>query len=269
MPASLNQLWNVAGSGVHSQQRAMEVLSNNIANNNTVGFKASQSRFQAVIREVTLNEDDAGLFVTAQAGDVIQEGMGTLLTETTHIFSQGTMQRTEQPFHMAISGDGFFQVVNGDGQVRYTRAGDFRQDADGRLVNSEGHYLTPAITIPADVSETYVDASGRVLGRPAQAGDEPLLLGTIEIAQFDNPDGLINGGQNGFIANDVSGQAQLGAPGEEGRGILLSGFLENSNVDLGREMVTMLRTQRTYSLSLRALNLADQIHGMANELPRT
>nr|HRJ43859.1 flagellar hook basal-body protein [Caldilineaceae bacterium] len=139
MPTSLNQLWNVAGSGVHSQQRALEVLSHNVANSNTIGFKASQTRFQAVIREVTLNAEEAGLFTQAQPGDVIQEGMGTLLTETSHLFSQGSLQRTEQPLNLAISGEGFFQVTDPAGAIRYTRAGDFQRDGGGRLVNRDGH----------------------------------------------------------------------------------------------------------------------------------
>jgi flagellar basal-body rod protein FlgG len=269
MPTSINQLWNVAGSGVHSQQRYMEVVSHNIANNNTIGFKASQARFQAVIREATLNAEDAGLFVAAQPGDVIQEGMGTLLTATSHAFYQGSLQSTGEPFHMAISGEGFFQVTNPEGQVRYTRAGDFQRDAEGRLVNSQGHFLTPPITIPEEVTETYVDADGRVLGAPANEGEAPQLFGTVQIASFANEDGLVNVGENSFVPGVASGPAELGAPGAGQRGLLRNGFLENSNVDLGREMVTMLRTHRTYSLSLRALSMADRLHGMANELPRS
>lgn len=269
MPTTLNQLWNVAGSGVHSQQRSLEVLSHNIANSSTTGFKASQTRFQAVIREVTLNAEEAGLFTTAQPGDIIQEGMGTLLTETSHLFSQGSLQQSGQPLNMAISGEGFFQVTDPTGAIRYTRSGDFQRDAVGRLVNRDGHYLTPAITIPQEVGEVYVDAAGQVLGRPAGGNGEPQILGTIQIAAFANVDGLVNVGRNNFAAGDASGPAQLDAPGAGGRGTLLGGFIENSNVDLGQEMVTLLRTQRTYSLSLRALQLADQLHGMANELPRS
>lgn len=269
MPTSLSQLWNVASSGVHSQQRYMEVVSHNIANNNTAGFKATQARFQALIRETTLNEEAAGLFVVAQPGDVIQEGMGTLLTETSHVFSQGSLQSTGEPFHMAISGDGFFQVTDDAGQLRYTRTGDFARDADGRLVNREGQFLAPPITVPEEITETYVDANGQVWGRTAEEAGAPALLGTVEIAYFVNEDGLVNVGQNSFVPGAASGPAELGAPGQGGRGVLINSFLENSNVDLGREMVTLLRTQRTYSLSLRALSMADKLHGMANELPRT
>lgn len=268
MPTSLNQLWNVAGSGVHSRQRALEVISHNVANSNTAGFKAGQARFQAVIRQVTLGTEDAALFTTAQPGDLIQEGMGTLLTETTHSFAQGALEHSSRPFHVAISGEGFFQVTDAAGELRYTRTGDFQRDAAGRLVNSQGQVLTPAIAIPADVTESYIDGNGRVWGRPA-GGDEPQLYGTVQIATFANVDGLVNVGENGFVPGPASGAAQLGPAGEGGRGALLNGFLESSNVDLGREMVALLRTQRTYSLSLRALNLADQMHGMANELPRT
>lgn len=269
MPTSMNQLWNVASSGVHSQQRGMEVLSHNISNQNTIGFKASQARFQAVIREVTLSEEDAALFVAAQPGDVIQEGMGTLFTASTHSFSQGNLQRTEGPFHLAISGEGFFQVTDAAGQLRYTRAGDFQRDGDGNLVNSQGYALSPAIAIPEAITETYIDANGQVLGRTPGADEEPQVLGTVQIASFANVDGLVNVGQNTFVPGPNSGAAEMGAAGEGGRGILLNGFTESSNVDLSREMVTLLRTQRTYSLSLRALNLADQMYGMANELPRT
>lgn len=269
MPTSMNQLWNVAGSGVYSQQRGMEILSHNIANNNTIGFKASQARFQAVIREVTLSEDDAALFTAAQPGDVIQEGMGTLFTASTRSFAQGNLERTESPFHLAINGEGFFQVTDQTGQLRYTRAGDFQRDADGNLVNSQGYFLTPAIAIPQEISETYIDANGRVLGRAPGNNGEAQEFGVVQIATFANVDGLVHVGQNAFVPGDASGPAEVGPAGEGGRGALLNGFIESSNVDLSREMVTLLRTQRTYSLSLRALSMADQMHGMANELPRT
>ncbi|RMH46835.1 MAG: flagellar hook-basal body complex protein [Gammaproteobacteria bacterium] len=267
MPTNLNQLWMVAGSGIFSQQRHIDMISHNVANANTVGFKASQAGFQSVIREVALSRQDANLFEQAQPGDTIQEGLGTVLTQTTHRFVQGPLERTNQPFNLAINGDGFFQITDREGRVLYTRAGDFQRDAQGRLVNSEGFFLNPQIEIPENVVETYIDSEGRVLGLMADPEEPPQELGVIQLASFANPDGLLNVGHNSFEATLASGPAQLGQPGTEGRGLLLNGFLERSNVDLGQEMVSMLRTQKAYSLSLRALGVADQIFKLANEMP--
>ncbi len=267
MPTNLNQLWFVAGSGVYGQQRHMEIISNNVANANTLGFKASQVGFQAVIREATLNQEDAALFEQANPGDVIQEGLGVVFTQTPRLFVQGNLERTDQPHHLAIKGDGFFQVVDQEGRLRYTRAGDFQQDGQGRLVNGEGFFLSPQVQIPPEIVETYIDANGRILGRTADENAAPQEIGQVQIATFANPEGLDHVGRNSFVPTAISGPAQLGQPGTEGRGVLLNGFLEQSNVDLGHEMVTMLRTQRAYTLSLRALGVADQIYRLANEMP--
>lgn len=268
MPASLNQLWYVVGSGIHSQQRHLEAISHNIANLNTIGFKASQAGFQAVIREVQLTEEEASLFETANPGDVIQEGMGVLLTHTTREFAQGAMTRTDDQLHLAISGRGFFQVTDEAGETLFTRAGDFTRDADGRLVNSLGYFLEPAVTIPEEAIDIFIDGQGQILGRESVEDAEGQAFGQIELATFANPDGLENVGSNAFRATEASGEAQLNEPGVGGRGALYSGFLEQSNVDMGREMTTLLRTQRAYSLNLQALRIADQIAQMANQMPR-
>lgn len=266
MATSLNQLWSVVTSGLHSQQRRLEILSHNVANVNTPGFKATRAEFQALFRERVLDQADAPIFQEAQPGDVVVEGLGAVLSGTTRLWTQGAVQQTGQPFHLAIHGTGFFQVRGADGQLYYTRAGDFSLDAEGNLVNGQGQYLEPPIQIPEDVRETFVDRLGRVWGATVEG--ETVALGTIQLARFPNPEGLLSVGDNNFAATPASGPAELAPPGQEGRGVLLGGFLEQSNVDLGQTMVTLLRTQRVYSLNLRALRVADEMHRIANEMVR-
>lgn len=264
---TLNHLWTIASSGIHSRQRHLDLLSHNVANTNTIGFKASQAGFQALIRDRVLTAEDAAVYVNAEAGDVVQEGMGALFTHSTHLFTQGSLQLTNVPSHLTINGDGFFQVADPAGRTLYTRAGDFHRDADGRLVNANGHWLQPNVAIPADVTEIYIDSSGRIFGR-ANGQAAPQEYGVIQVAIFPNPDGLENVGGNAFIATEASGDAGVGIAGIEGRGALISGYLEGSNVDLSREMTELLRSQRAYSLGLRSLHVADEIFRLANEMPR-
>lgn len=269
MPITLNQLWSVASSGVYSQQRKLEIISHNVANSSTVGFKASQAGFQAAIQERTLTDEEAAIFTTANPGDVVQEGMGAQFSQSTHLFDQGALQQTNDPLHLAIMGKGFFPLQASDGTLLYTRAGDFLRDAGGQLVNRAGHRLQPAVEIPEGVVDLYIDPQGRIMGRTAEEGAEAMEIGQIQIALFANPDGLQNVGENAFVSTEASGKAQLEAPSAQGRGTLLSGYLEGSNVDLGHEMVEMLRTHRSYSLSLKALRTADELFRLANELPRS
>lgn len=264
---TINHLWEIASSGIHSRQRQLDVLSHNIANVNTIGFKASQSGFQALVRNRVLTEEDAAITVDGQPGESVQEGMGTHFTHTTHLFTQGSLTRTDDPHSLAISGDGFFQVTNPAGTILYTRAGDFHRDLSGNLVTADGYRLQPAITIPDDIAEIYVDPGGRILGR-ADGATDVQELGVIQLALFANPDGLENVGKHAFTATAASGPAQLGAASAAGRGAILSGYLEGSNVDLSQEMTEILRSQRAYSMSLRSLHVADEIFRLANEMPR-
>lgn len=265
---TLNHLWTIASSGLHSRQRHLDLLSHNVANTNTIGFKASQAGFQAMIRERVLTEEDAAVFVDAEAGDTVREGMGALFTHSSHLFTQGSLQQTNDPAHLAINGDGFFQVADPAGRTLYTRAGDFHRDADGRLSNANGYRLQPDVAIPAEVAEIYIDGGGRIFGRVNGEADVT-QLGTIQVAIFPNPDGLENVGGNAFLATPASGDAVVGVAGVDGRGALISGCLEGSNVDLSREMTELLRSQRAYSLGLRSLHVADEIFRLANEMPRS
>ncbi|MEZ4639868.1 MAG: flagellar hook-basal body complex protein [Caldilineaceae bacterium] len=204
---SLNHLWGISASGIHSRQRQLDLLSHNIANVNTVGFKASQAGFQALIRNTVLTEEDAAVTVDGMPGESIQEGMGVLFTHSTHLFTQGTLNQTGDPHNMAITGDGFFQVTNPAGTVLYTRAGDFHRDLAGNLVTADGYRLQPVAAIPDDIAEIYIDPSGRILGRAAGQTNVQ-ELGVIQLALFENPDGLENVGKNAFVPTVASGPAQ-------------------------------------------------------------
>ncbi len=264
---TLNHLWEIAGSGLHSRQRQLDLLSHNIANVNTIGFKGSQSGFQALIRETTLTEEDAALTLNGQAGQTVQEGMGTLFTHSTRSFVQGSLTQTNNPYDLAVSGDGFFQVTNPAGTVLYTRAGNFHRDTAGNLVSVDGYRLQPVVAIPEEISEVYIDPSGRLLGHtPGETAVQE--LGVIQLALFANPDGLENVGNHAFTATAASGPAELGEANVGGRGSMISGYLEESNVDLSQEMTELLRSQRAYSMSLRSLHVADEIWRLANEMPR-
>jgi flagellar basal-body rod protein FlgG len=265
---SLNHLWEIASSGMQSRQRQLDLLSHNIANVNTIGFKASQAGFQALIRNTVLTEEDAAVTENGLPGQSVREGMGALFTHSTHLFTQGTVTQTDDPHNLAINGDGFFQVTNPAGDILYTRAGDFHRDLAGNLVTTDGYRLQPAVAIPDAITEIYIDPSGRILGREvgnAQAQE----LGVIQLALFENPNGLENVGKHAFVATAASGPAQLGEATFGGRGALLSGYLEGSNVDLSQEMTELLRSQRAYSMSLRSLHVADELFRMANEMPRS
>jgi flagellar basal-body rod protein FlgG len=265
MPISLNQLWSIAASGIHARQRQMEVISHNIANANTIGFKGSQAGFQAVIREQEITAKDAIVYSARNPGDKIQEGLGTSFTHSPHLFSQGSLEQSDSNLHLAIMGEGFFQLQTPSGKLVYTRAGDFQQDASGRIVNSAGLRLSPDLSLPSDVTDVYADTTGRIWGRQA-GSDTPQVFARIQLALFSNPDGLENAGQNLFLPTPASGEAIVGNPGTAGLGTIVSGFLENSNVDLGSQLVDMMRAQHSYSLSLRSLYSADEMYRIINDL---
>jgi flagellar basal-body rod protein FlgG len=267
MPTSLNELWNVSASGIFARQRQVQVISHNVANANTLGFRAGQAGFQALVQDVALGEEEAAVFEAAQPGDVIQDWRGTYLAQTTPLFNQGALEETGHASHMAIAGDGFFQVSLPDGTLAYTRAGDFRRDAAGEWVTASGARLAPPVVIPEDVIDVYVDPRGQILGRAA-GEDELAPIGQVEIATFPNADGLARIGDTLFAATPASGPADLGLPGEAGRGTLFSGYVEGSNVDLGSQMVDLMRAQRNYSLNLRALRTADEMYRLANDISR-
>ncbi|USN98094.1 MAG: flagellar basal-body rod protein FlgG [Phycisphaeraceae bacterium] len=250
-----------AASGLNALNARLDVIANNIANANTTGYKASRANFQDLlyveraqpgVENANGDQRPTGLYV----------GLGVKVSGTQVEFSQGSPISTDQPLDMMIDGAGFFQVAVDDelgGGTAYTRAGNFTLNADGEIVlaNDQGRRLIPTITLDEDVLQVDVDRNGRVFVlRPGQTQLEE--VGQIETATFINPTGLRQVGENLFVESAASGPPVTGEPGTDSRGGIQSGMLESSNVDPTRELVNLIRTQRSYELNSQTIRAADQ-----------
>lgn len=261
----IRALWTAA-TGMEAQQMAVDVLSNNLANVNTSGFKKSRLEFQDLLYDsmrAAGTESSAGV----QLPTGMAVGNGCKPVATAKIFTQGDFLSTGNSLDLVIQGDGFFQVLKTDGDTGYCRDGAFKVDSDGKVVNSEGLVLQPEITIPSDTLEITVGSDGTV--SVIQAGNStPQTVGTIEIARFVNPAGLKSLGKNLYEVTDASGDATTGTPGSDGLGELLQGYLEMSNVKVVEEMVNMIVCQRAYEVNAKAIQAADDMLMMANRIRR-
>ena len=261
----IRSLWTSA-TGMQAQALNLDVISNNLANVNTSGFKKSRAEFQDLLYETLLPAGTSSSQDTeVPAG--IQLGHGTRPSTVLKIFSQGNMENTQNELDLAIEGDGFFQITLPNGEIAYTRDGAFKLDSDGRIVNSDGFTMEPEITIPSDAMSISVGLDGTV--SVLQAGEStPSEIGTIELARFINPAGLISMGKNLFIPSEASGNEMTGTAGEDGMGTLAQGFLEMSNVSVVDEMVNMITAQRAYESNSKAIQAADDMLQLANNVKR-
>jgi flagellar basal-body rod protein FlgG len=255
-----------AASGMSAQQMNVDNIANNLANVNTTGFKRSKVEFQDVLYQ---RIQKAG--VSTATGAVIptnvEVGYGVKPVATTRQFEMGELQQTENPLDLAIEGGGFFQVTLPDGTTGYTRDGTFKISNDGRLVTSDGFFMTPEITIPEDAESIQFTTDGRV--SVLQVGQtEPSEVGQLELARFINPAGLSAIGHNLFELTVASGDPITGVPGEEGLGNIQQGYLEVSNVDVVSEMVNMIIAQRAYEINSKAIQTSEDMTQIANNLKR-
>lgn len=261
----LRSLWTAA-TGMQAQTVNIDIISNNLANVNTTGFKRSRADFQDLLYE-TLREAGTPSAAGTQVPTGIQIGHGVRTAATQKIFSTGGMEQTANSLDMAIEGDGFFQVLQPNGDVAYTRAGAFKLDSEGRLVTADGHTLEPEITIPPDSLSISIETDGTI--SVLQSGSStPVEVGTVELAKFINPAGLKSIGRNLFLETAASGAVETGIPGEEGYGTLLQGYLEMSNVNVVDEMVDMITAQRAYEMNSKAITTSDEMLQTANNLIR-
>ena len=255
-----------SSSGMQAQQLNLDTIANNLANVNTTGFKRTRVDFQDLLYQTYRAPGTAGSQgTTIPTG--IQVGHGSRPVATQRIFSQGDFQQTENPLDLVIEGDGFFQVTRPDGTTAYTRAGAFKKDGTGRVVTSEGFLLFPAVTIPADAKTITIGSDGTV--SVTLAGQTAAqTVGTLQIASFINPAGLLSVGRNLFTPTAASGTAVIGNPGATGLGTLTQGFLELANVKVVEEMVAMITSQRAYEANSKAIQTADDMLGISNNLKR-
>jgi flagellar basal-body rod protein FlgG len=255
-----------ASSGMQAQQLNLDTIANNLANVNTTGFKKTRVDFQDLLYQTFRTPGLAGTQGTIIPTG-IQVGLGARPIATQRIFSQGDFQQTENPLDLVIEGDGFFQVQRSDGTTAYTRAGAFKKDGTGRMVTSDGAVLTPNIVIPATAKNLTIGSDGTVSVTLAGA-TAASNLGQIQVAQFVNPAGLLRIGRNLFVSTPASGAATVGTPGTGGYGTLSQGFLELANVKVVDEMVNMITSQRAYEANSKAIQTADEMLSISNQLRR-
>lgn len=261
----MRALWT-AGSGMVAQQNNIDVVSNNLANVNTTGFKKSRSDFQDLMYQ-TIRQAGATTGPDNQLPSGVQIGHGVRLVATQKINTQGSFQETGNSYDMAIEGDGFYQIAMPDGTICYTRDGSFKKDSQGRIVTSEGYPLEPQITVPENATDLTISADGRVSATiPGQT--EPQEIGQIQLARFINAAGLENLGRNLLKETAASGAPVVTDPGTEGAGTLVQKYLEMSNVQVVEEMVNMIVAQRAYEVNSKAITTADEMLGQANNLKR-
>jgi len=247
-----------------AQQLNMDVISNNLANVNTVGFKDQRADFQDLLYQ-EIQPAGAEVAQGVQAPTGLQVGLGVRPASTETMFEEGQLQNTGNPYDVAITGSGFFQVLLPDGTTGYSRDGSFKMDSQGKLVNSSGFALQPEIVIPASATSVTIGTDGTV--SVIQGGQQnPSTVGQITLSNFINPAGLTNIGGNVYLQTAASGNAQSGTPGTAGYGQLQQDTLEMSNVQIVSEMVNMIVAQRAYECDSKAIQAADDMLNTANQL---
>lgn len=257
------QALRIAATGMHAQQMNVDVLSNNIANLNTTGFKQQQPAFEDLIY---LNKVGVGA-VTSSSGTLsptgLQVGLGVTTGSVYKIMSQGTLLNTGNNLDLAVSGRGFLRITLPDGSTAYTRDGSLQVNQDGQMVSKEGYALDPSITVPINASDVTITSSGII---SAKVDGTVTELGTITLSMFVNEAGLQNIGDNYYLATEASGTATDSTAGENGAGTLRQGFLEQSNVDPIESVTRLITAQRSYELNSKVITTADQMLQTLNQV---
>lgn len=254
-----------AATGMLAQQRNVEVIANNIANANTPGFKSGRAAFSDLLYQ-TMSREGA---VTSDAGTItpvaMDIGLGVRSTGVIRQSEQGSLTETGNDLDIAIDGKGFFVINRPDGTIAYTRAGNFNRSPEGEIVTLDGYQVDPGIVLPENTRDVEISATGFV---SVYVGNEtqPQQLGQITMATFANEAGMRAIGDNLLLETDASGAAVLGLPGDEGFGVVRSGYLEASNVDTVRQMTDLIMAQRTYELNSQSIKTADRMLETANQI---
>jgi flagellar basal-body rod protein FlgG len=249
-------LW-AAKTGLDAQNTRMAVISNNLANVNTTGFKKGRAAFQDLMYQ-NIRQVGAQSSQNTQYPTGLTLGTGVRIVATEKVYDQGSIQQTNNNLDMAVTGRGFFQITLPDGTLAYTRDGSFKMDAQGNLVTASGYALQPAVTIPSNAQSVTIGADG-VVSITAAGATTPTQVGQIQLADFINTAGLQPRGDNLLIESASSGAPQVGTPGTNGLSTLQQGSLETSNVNVVEELVSMIETQRAYEMNSKAISTTDQM----------
>jgi flagellar basal-body rod protein FlgG len=252
----IRSLW-IAKTGLDAQQTNLDVISHNLANVSTNGYKRQRAVFEDLLYQ-NLRQPGAQSTQQTQIPSGLQLGVGVRTVATEHIHTQGNLQKTENPLDIAINGQGFFQIQMPDGTLAYTRDGAFQRDSTGQIVTSSGYPLSPAITIPADAISVTISRDGIVSVLLAGQAT-PTQVGNIQLATFINNGGLQSIGENLFVETASSGTPTPNTPGSNGAGLLNQGYVETSNVNVAEELVTMIQTQRAYEINSKSITTSDQM----------
>ena len=254
---------HIARTGLDAQDMRMRVISNNLANVNTTGFKKDRASF-ATLSYQTVTAAGAQSSSDSKYATGLNLGTGVRIQGTSRMETQGTMQQTGNALDLALDGDGYFQVQLPGGQLGYTRAGNFSRSPEGLLVTNEGYQVMPGITVPEGATQITVGTDGTVSATVA-GQTEPAQLGQLQVANFPNAAGLQSKGDNYRLETASSGAANLGVPGEDGRGTVRQGMLEASNVNVVEELVDMIECQRAYEVNSKMISATDDMLKYVNQ----
>jgi len=256
---------SVAATGMMAQQLNVEVISNNIANMTTTGYKRRRPEFQDLLyqseRRIGAASSEAGTIVPAG----VQLGLGVKTAAVYRIHDQGNLVVTENRFDLAIQGEGFFVVEKPDGEIAYTRSGNFQLSPQGVIVTQDGYPVSPGITVPANAVEVAISQTGLVTAK-LQGQTNMVTLGQLELATFVNPAGLEAIGSNLLLETESSGPPITGTPGSEGLGTVLQGHLESSNVNAVQEITQLIAAQRAYDMNSKVIQASDEMMATVTQL---
>ena len=252
----VRSLW-ISKTGLDAQQTNMDVIANNLANVSTNGFKRARAVFEDLLYQ-TIRQPGAQSSQQTRIPSGLQLGVGVRPVSTENIFTQGALHETGNARNIAIQGDGFFQILLPDGTTAYTRDGAFQSDINGQMVTSSGFTLQPAITVPPNSRSLTIARDGTVNAIPP-GSNTSVQIGNIQLVSFINPAGLQKSGENLYKETASSGTPNPNAPGTNGVGLLVQNFVENSNVNVVEELVSMIQTQRAYEINSKAIETSDQM----------
>ena len=255
--------FSTAATGMTAQQTMVDVIANNLANVNTTGFKHSRVDFQDLLY-VNLQASGAEVASGVVNPSGVEIGSGVRVASTVKVYTTGEFQNTGRKLDVAIKGDGFFQVLMPNGDTRYTRDGSLQVNAEGQLVTSTGYSIQPSISIPVDAESVDIGTDGGV--NVTDVSGTTSVVGTIELVKFPNPAGLSSEADNLAAQTEASGAPITGTAGQDGLGMLQSGFLEKSNVQMVNELVNLITAQRAYEINSRSIKAGDEILRATNNL---
>ena len=254
-----------AATGMEAQQLNVEVISNNLANMNTTGFKRQRAEFQDLlyqnVQAMGMNSSDAGTIVPTG----VQVGLGVQAASIYRITDQGSLQNTGNTYDLAISGQGYFRVQMPDGSDAFTRAGNFALSPEGEIVTTDGYTVAPGIAIPQGAREVSINAQGQVQAL-IDGQTEPQTVGQLELVTFFNQAGLEATGDNLYLESAASGTATVGTPGSPGFGIIRQGFVEGANVNAVSEITALIQAQRAYEMNARVITASDEMLAASSNL---